>query len=182
MVQDILESTDAELVEAARSGDVSSFGELYHRHYAMAVGIAYCAVSDHHLAEDAAQEAFAVACRDLGRLRRADRFANWLGSICRKVALRAAKSKMTDRLRDEVATGAEVSDLDERCELVRRSVSRLPQFAREVIVLYYYSRQSHKQIAAVLGISPSAVHGRLIRARKKIAADIRLDDLSRSEP
>ena len=85
--------TDAELVEAARNGDVSSFGELYRRYYAAAVGIAYCWVPDRHLAEDAAQEAFAIACRDLGRLRRADKFAGWLKAICRKVARRFAKSK-----------------------------------------------------------------------------------------
>ena len=30
--------TDAKLVEAARNGDVSGFGELYRRHYAAAVG------------------------------------------------------------------------------------------------------------------------------------------------
>ena len=43
VVERMLERTDAELVEAARNGDVSSFGELYRRHYAAAVGIAYCA-------------------------------------------------------------------------------------------------------------------------------------------
>ena len=51
----MLGRTDAELVEAARHGDVSSFGELYRRHYAAAVAIAFCALSDYHLAEDAAQ-------------------------------------------------------------------------------------------------------------------------------
>ncbi len=38
-----------------------SFGRLYERHYRMAVGLAYSRLSDPHLAEDAAQEAFAVA-------------------------------------------------------------------------------------------------------------------------
>lgn len=57
--------TGAELVEAACNGDVDSFGELYRRRYAALVGVAYRVLSDRHLAEDAAQEAFAVACRDL---------------------------------------------------------------------------------------------------------------------
>ena len=60
VVERTLECADAELVETARNGDVSGFGELYRRHYAAAVGIAFCAPSDHHLAEDAAQEAFQV--------------------------------------------------------------------------------------------------------------------------
>jgi hypothetical protein len=45
----MLASTDAELVRVARNGNVSGFGELYRRHYAAAVGIAYCAIADRHL-------------------------------------------------------------------------------------------------------------------------------------
>ena len=49
------ELTEAELVEAARRGDLDSFGVLYQRHYAAMVGVAYCVLRDRHLAEDAAQ-------------------------------------------------------------------------------------------------------------------------------
>ena len=175
------ERTDAELVEAARNGDVSSFGELYRRHYATAVGIAYSRLSDHHLAEDAAQEAFAIACRDLGRLRRAERFASWLGTICRRLASRAAKLKLRHRLPENVNVAADGNPGDDRRDVVRHSVRKLPRSAKEVIVLHYFSGLSHKQIAATLGISPEAVHGRLIRARRKIAEDLRRNGLGRRE-
>ena len=173
------ERTDAELVEAARNGDVGSFGELYCRHYAKAVGIAYCATGDRHLAEDAAQEAFAVACRDLGRLRQADKFAPWLIAICRKAARRVARSKFRHPLSEDMPSTADQNPDDDRGEAVRQSVRRLPGSAREVIVLHYFSGLSHEQISAALGISPQAVHGRLIRARRKIAEDIRLSGLVR---
>ncbi|HEY4759200.1 MAG TPA: sigma-70 family RNA polymerase sigma factor [Thermoguttaceae bacterium] len=175
------ERTDAELVKAACNGDVSSFGELYRRHYAKAVGIAYCALSDRHLAEDSAQEAFAVACRDLGRLRRADKFASWLMAICRKVARRVAKSKLRHLLPEEMPLKDDPDPDDDSGEAVRQSVQRLPQAAREVIVLHYFSGLSHEQIAATLNISPQAVHGRLIRARRKIAEDFRRNGLGRRE-
>ena len=173
------ERTDAELVEAARNGDVGSFGELYRRHYAKAVGIAYCATSDRHLAEDAAQEAFAVACRDLVRLRQADKFAGWLVAICRKTARRVARSKFRHPLSEEISSAADSDSDDDRAEAVRQSVRRLPASAREVIVLHYFSGLSHEQISAALGISPQAVHGRLIRARRKIAEDLRHSGLIR---
>jgi hypothetical protein len=57
------QQNDAELVEAACQGNLASFGELYRRHYRMAVGLACSHLADRHLAEDAAQEAFATACR-----------------------------------------------------------------------------------------------------------------------
>jgi RNA polymerase sigma-70 factor (ECF subfamily) len=178
----MLERTDAELVQAARNGDVSSFGELYRRHYAAAVGIARCALADHHLAEDAAQEAFAIACRDLGRLRQVDRFAQWLGGICRKVARRAAKSRFRHALPQEAIPAADGKPIDERHEAVRQSVGRLPQPAKEVILLHYYSGLSHEEVAKTLGISSQAVHGRLIRARRKLADDLRRNGLGRREP
>jgi len=175
----MLGCTDAELVEAARNGDVGSFGELYRRHYAKAVGIAYCTLSDHHLAEDAAQEAFAVACRDLGRLRQADRFACWLIAICRKVARRVGKSKLRYPLSEEIPSTVDSNPDDDSAEAVRQSVQRLPGAAREVIVLHYFNGLSHEQISTTLGISPQAVHGRLIRARRKIAEDLRRNGLVR---
>lgn len=169
----MLARTDAELVEAARGGDVGSFGELYRRHYAAAVGMAYCALSDHCLAEDAAQDAFTIACRDLGRLRRADKFAGWLGGICRKVARRSARSNRRHRAQQATIAAAGTNPEDDRSELVRQSVRRLPTAAKEVIVLHYFSGLSHEQIAAALRISPHAVHGRLIRARRRLADDLR---------
>lgn len=178
----MLGCTDAELVEAARNGDVSSFGELYRRHYAAAVGIAYCWVSDRHLAEDAAQEAFAVACRDLGRLRRAEKFTSWLKAICRKVARRLAKSKSRYDLPAEIASTTTADPDDDRASLVRQSVQRLPERAREVILLHYFSGLTYEQIADALGTSPQAVHGRLIRARRKMAEDLRRNGLGRREP
>jgi RNA polymerase sigma-70 factor (ECF subfamily) len=178
----MLERTDAELVEAARNGDVSSFAELYRRHHAAAVGVAYCALSDRHLAEDAAQEAFAVACRDLCRLRRPERFAAWLRGICRKLARRLARSKWRYPLPADAACEEVASPDGDRAALVRQSVARLPERAREVILLHYFSGLTHEQIAAALGTSSQAVHGRLLRARRKMAADLRRNGFDRREP
>lgn len=161
------------LVQAALNGNVDSFGELYRRHYAAMVGIAYATLADHHLAEDAAQEAFAVACRDLRRLRTAEKFPHWLASICRKLAIRAVGKKLGHRLPENIVDDNGEPDPSGRNHDILQSVQRLPGSAREVIVLHYFSDLSHNQIAETLGISPQAVHGRLVRARKKIAEDLR---------
>ena len=178
----MLKRTDAQLVEATRNGDVSSFGELYRRYYPATVGIAYCVLFDYHMAEDAAQEAFALACRDLSRLRQADKFAGWLKAICRRVASRLGKTRPRHPLPADVASPISASSGDNRASLVRQSVERLPERAREVILLHYFSGLTHEQIAVLLDTSPQAVHGRLIRARRKMAEDLRRNGLGRSEP
>ena len=183
------ERPDVELVGAARRGDADSFAELYHRHYVAAVGIAYSTLSDRHLAEDAAQEAFAIVCRDLGRLRRDDKFVHWLNAICRKVACRLVKWKSRGGLPEDLpwAAAADHGDdransRDDRAKLVRQSVQRLSARAREIVVLRYFSGLSHEQIAAILGISAEAVHSRLCRARRKMADFLKRNGVGRREP
>ena len=92
------ERPDAELVAAARNGDADGFTELYHRHYAAAVGIAYSTLSDRHLAEDAAQEAFAIVCRDLARLRRDDNSTFGRIDVDRQLSAAAAQRKRTSNV------------------------------------------------------------------------------------
>jgi len=173
--------TDSELVEAARRGDVASFGELYRRHYTAAMGVARSVLRDWHAAEDAVQESFAIACRDLGRLKRAQKFASWLRAICRNVAHGMAKSRPT-RLAGEaegVCAPAPHPSTDGLLDAVRQAVDRLPPPAREVVLLRYFGRLSYRRIAEVLRISPTAVRGRLARAKQKIEGDLRQRGLGR---
>jgi DNA-directed RNA polymerase specialized sigma24 family protein len=58
-----------QLVIRAQAGDLDAFDVLVRRFQDMAVGYAYALLGDLHLAEDAAQEAFVGAYRNLGQLR-----------------------------------------------------------------------------------------------------------------
>jgi RNA polymerase sigma-70 factor (ECF subfamily) len=164
---------ETELVEAARRGDVDSLGELYRRHYATVVGVAYCVLADRNLAEDAAQEAFAIACRELVRLRHAERFVPWICTIARRLALRMAPPRRDRGLLTEAAAAPPAHGGPHPGDLVEQAVRDLPARAREVVVLHYYTGLSHKEIAASLGLSLEAVHGRLVRARRILADRLR---------
>ena len=62
-------------------------------------------------------------------------------------------------------------------KVVRDAVMELPEKAREVVVLHYFVGLSHKDMAALIGASPEVVHGRLVRARRKLACSLRRDGL-----
>ncbi len=161
------------LVEAAQNGCLDSFTALYERFYSSMVAFAYSLLGDVQLAEDAAQEVFVIACRELPRLKSKDKFAAWLAGICRNVARQMQKSK--GRF---VALGKDPpaeKDIDSRAEAIQRAVWRLRAVEREPIVLRYYDNMSYEQIAGVLGISPQAVHGRLTRAKRKISKYLKRD-------
>ncbi len=163
-----LQRSDADLVEAACDGDVDSFRCLYEKHYRLAVGIAHSRLRDRHLAEDAAQEAFTFACRNLHTLRRPDRFPEWLGTICRRTA-----SKLSPR--QNKGMPLQDQECGQRCEkesaraALREALEKLPISYREVLTLHYFSGMSYEEIAIALSISCQAVHGRMQRARKTLA-------------
>lgn len=156
-------------MKAACAGDVDSFRVLYERYYAMALGIARSRLTDHHLAEDSAQEAFAIACRKLPELKDGSRFPQWLGTICRRTSSRTHRRAPKAASLQQEAVAPEHWPDDGDTKRVRDAVARLTSTYREVIELHYFSRLPYEEIARVLGISADAVHGRMQRARRKLA-------------
>lgn len=158
---------------------MASFCALYERHYRLAIGIAASRLNDLHLAEDAAQEAFAIACRQLPLLQDGQRFAHWLGTICRRTAIRIARrlpkhTTLSEAFLNLTAASPSESNLPEGGLIpqLQNALSHLAESSREVILLHYYSGLSYQEIALVLGISTQSVHGRLQRARRALAADL----------
>ena len=171
---------DTALVEAAINGDADSFTELCRRYYPAMVAIAHSVLGDRHLAEDAAQQAFAKAARKLPQLKSKDKFAGWLAVICRNVAKDTARD--TEKLRtteqlSAVAAGSlgPRSHQDDVTGVVREAIAELSVSQREVVFLRFYDGMTYERISAVLGISEQAINGRLRRAKKKIADYLRRD-------
>jgi RNA polymerase sigma-70 factor (ECF subfamily) len=167
------ERTEIHLIEAATGGDIESFGDLCLRYYATMVAVAYAILSDHQLAEDAAQESFARALVNLRSLKNKNRFAPWLASICRNVA----KDMVATRARrinvEGLSQAARNNNDNENNHSIRRAIEQLPAPAKELIVMRYYNSLSYEQIGSVLGISRATINGRIARAKRKMANYLR---------
>src|SRR5579872_1407159 len=68
----------ATAARAAQAEKHRAFGEIVRRFQDLAFGCAYAILGDFQLAEDAAQEAFLTAWRNLDQLRKAEAFPGWL--------------------------------------------------------------------------------------------------------
>lgn len=162
------------LVVAARAGSVEAFGRLYQLYYAPMTWLAYAILMDQDLAEDAAQEAFAQACRRLLQLRDPQRFATWLGRICQNQAYRLARNRARSNRVNQLRPAQTVDEADLYQEAVSKAVEALPPMYRQVLVLFYYNQLSYQQIHQILGISVDRVKGRLHRARRILADRLKM--------
>jgi RNA polymerase sigma-70 factor, ECF subfamily len=168
-------SNEVALVEAARGGHLDSFGALYQRYHNPIVALPYAQLGDKHAAEDAAQEAFAVACRDLGSLRDRAKFGAWLGGICRNVTRQIIRTRSRPIPVPDEPLNERGSEDNERWKAVRQAVWKLEPPERELIVMRYFNGFSQARISEVLDITPSAVNGRLVRAKRKVAQWLKRD-------
>jgi RNA polymerase sigma factor (sigma-70 family) len=164
---------EVKLVQAARAGDLDSFGKLCEGYYAPLVAVAYSVLRDHQLAEDAAQETFARALVSLGRLKEPGHFAPWLAQICRNVAVDMTRAKRPRVNPDDLAGAPDHGTDESVSQIVRQAIDRLPTSLREVVILRFHNDCSYEEISAVLGLSKTAVNGRLTRAKRRLARHLR---------
>jgi RNA polymerase sigma-70 factor (ECF subfamily) len=171
-------NSETNLVQAAKNGHLESFAALYERYHSSMVALAYSILADRDLAEDAAQEVFAIACRDIGSLKSKERFAAWLAGICRNVTRQMLRSKNREVALNAQGYAKNADSEKNRADAIRRAVWKLRPNERELIVLRYYDNLPYEQIAQILDISVQAVNGRLVRAKRKIEKYLKRNGLT----
>jgi RNA polymerase sigma-70 factor (ECF subfamily) len=171
---------DQILVRRALEADTDSFGELCRRYYHSLVAVADSILLDHHLAEDAVQEALGAACRQLPKLKKPERFGPWIVAICRNVAKDMLREQQKQRKPVEVCRAHESDcQIDDQKAILDEALQQLPQHLREVVFLRFYNQMSYEQIGRILGATEQAIDGRLRRAKKKIAVYLKRKGLGR---
>ena len=163
------------------AGHTDTFHELIRPHERSVYLMALSVLRNEAEAEDAAQEAFIKAYRNLNRFRSESRFSTWLIAIVLNEArarLRRKQPALTDSLDDTAkgsVTPAQLTDWREipsesleRQEirtLIRRALVELPLAYREVFVLREIEERNVQETAETLGITVASVKMRLHRAR-----------------
>jgi RNA polymerase sigma-70 factor (ECF subfamily) len=162
-----------------RDGEPDAVRDLY-RHYGRSVfGVAYRALGDRSLAEEAVQQTFLQAWRAAATVDASRDIGPWLFTISRRVAIDLYR-KESRRRHDDVddvpeGTTATQSDppaidgLSERWE-IRTAVDGLPDDEREIVRLQHFAGLTHSEIAAKLDVPVGTVKSRSFRAHKRLAS------------
>ncbi len=81
----------ARLVEKAKLGNSDAFAELYAATYQREYAYAYNYLKDAYLAQDALQETFILALKNLKTLQDPQAFVSWLNQICFRVCFNMSR-------------------------------------------------------------------------------------------
>ena len=170
-------STVSELVSRAQAGDLASYEEIVRRFQAWAFSRAFSILGDSHLAEDAVQDAFVEAFRNLGSLLAPEAFPSWFHRIvltaCNRITRRRALPASS---LDRSAKYSQRTDLDpsdriereERDRMVHIAIQSLSDNLRMVTALYFIGGMSQREVGDYLCLSESVVKKRLFDARRKL--------------
>jgi len=171
---------EEQLVDAARGGDTGAFELLVRAQVDRLYGAARSMLRDPELAEDAVQQALVRAWRDLGQLRRSDRFGPWL----QKLLVRACYDEARRRRRWSagvralpIADDTSMANVIADRELIERGLAALSVDHRVVLTLHFYLELEPTEIADRLGIpagtARSRLHYALIALRAAVDATAR---------
>ena len=178
--------SDVQLIQRILSGDEAAFDVLVEKHQKSVHALAWRKIGDFHDAEEITQDTFLQVYKKLSTLKDPYKFAGWLYVIANRLCIDWIRKKnlATQSLEDtpvediekasythHVSEQSEITISEHRREIVKKLLSKLPESERTVMTLHYLGEMTVKEISRFLGVSVSAIHNRLYRARKRLQAE-----------
>jgi RNA polymerase sigma-70 factor (ECF subfamily) len=174
---------EAQRIASILAGNTHEFHDLIRPHERSVYVMALSLLHNEADAEDAAQEAFLKAFRNLANFRGDSKFSTWLISITLNEARSRLRSKKTVKiesldeppeeqghftpalLRDWREIPSDALERKELRSLLQQAITELPLIYREIFVLRDVEELSVNESAEALGITVASVKVRLHRAR-----------------
>ncbi|MEP6924721.1 MAG: sigma-70 family RNA polymerase sigma factor [Pyrinomonadaceae bacterium] len=177
----INDASDEKLVEMALRNQPDAFGEIVRRWERKIFALCFGMLGRDEEAQDATQDTFIAAYRNLGGFRGEAKVSSWLHRIAVNQCLtkkRRAKTRGETALENEDGSHsffaplhlspARQTEQKERLKVVRTAVNALPPDLRQVIVMKEFEELTFQEIAEALRLPLSTVKSRLYTALKQL--------------
>jgi RNA polymerase sigma-70 factor (ECF subfamily) len=169
-----------DLIDRAKRGDKEAFTTLVLQLGDRLYAVAYRILRDASRAEDAVQQTFLIAWRELPGLRDDGRLEAWLYRLLVNACY--AEIRHTRRWQPGLRlVPPEIPAMDDaqlsvdRRDELERAFRRLSGEQRAVLVLHHYLGLTGPEIGTALGLSPGTVRSRLHYARQLMRAAVEAD-------
>lgn len=164
-------STDRDLLDALRGGQVEALGILYDRYARLVYGLAFKILTSSEEAEDVTQEVFLTLWQRHTYDPARGSLASFLTTLTRsrsidKLRSRGSRSRFLQRWQGMMtsetaaATPLEQASLGERSQRIRSALAQIPDSERQVLEIAYYEGLSQSEIAKRLKIPLGTVKTR----------------------
>lgn|SRR5699024_8346650 len=180
--------TEKQRIREIIKGDTSAFGYFVETYQDMAVSIAFRVCENKAEAEDIAQNSFVKAFRNLHTFKKRSKFSTWFYRIVYNTAISEVrksvhKTEFVDykhtHLKDEYSAfdTSEIIQEKERKVMIEKALSKISRSEAVVLTLFYLEENSIKEVAEIMGLTPSNVKVKLHRGRKNLAKVIKKENI-----
>lgn len=174
---------EVELIERCKRKDPRAFDELVSQYERRIYNFAMRLSGNADDAEDIAQETFIRVYNAIQNFRGDSNFSTWVFRIAHNVFLDMRKkvkahpqtsleesveldeSEVTRQVEDPNPLPDEVAQASELHDILQRAIEALPEYQREMVVLYHTQNKSYEEIAEIMDLPIGTVKSRLNRAR-----------------
>ena len=176
--------TDRDLVDRARQGDKTAFGELVRRHQVRIFRLSAHMLRDSAEAEDVAQETFVRAYQALARFDGRSEPYTWFYRIAINLSLNRIRSRKSSRTAQSVddprlavvLEGHARADGDPSGDASRaqffqalcEAIDALSDSLRTTLILVCVDGRSHEEASGILGAPEGTIAWRVHEARRKL--------------
>ena len=171
--------SDLDLIEKyRRTGETAYLNDLYRRYLHLVYGVCLRIIKDPHRSEDACMEVF-ERVTTLLKDQDVRSFQNWLYFVTRNYCYKLVQQPILDLLSSEeleqktgvsfVEKEREETQIKEAMyEDLEAGIAQLPEEQRLCVVLFYYQRQSYREIAQTTGQDEKWVKTHLQNGKRKL--------------
>jgi RNA polymerase sigma-70 factor (ECF subfamily) len=163
-------------MEAVKRGELQQATLLFERYHKRIFNFLARMTMDRDLAEDLTQNVFLRLIKYRTSYREGNRFQSWIYQVARNVFsdhYQATKNKFSDfvdvdKISDHMADHDEVEAQDEKEQLLHRSMAKLSDEQRELLVLTRFQQLKYEEVAAIMDTTVANIKVKVHRAIIKL--------------
>lgn len=168
--------TDEQLMEAVKNGDLQQASLLFERYYRRLFNFLARMTMDRSAAEDLTQNVFLRMIRYRSSYRTGLRFEGWIYQVARNVFSdhyqssknRGSSHVDVEKLSETMMDNDDSRMMDEKEQLLRKSMAMLNDEQRELLVLTRFQHMKYEEVATLMNTTVANIKVKVHRAIGKL--------------
>lgn len=168
--------TDEMIMEAVKNGDLQQASVLFERYHKRIYNFLARMTMDRTAAEDLTQNVFVRMIRYRTSYREGAKFQSWIYQVARNIfsdhyqETRNRRHGFVDveKIQEAMADSDETEILNEREELLHRSLAKLDPDQRELLILTRFQHMKYEEVATIMDTTVANIKVKVHRAIGKL--------------